>query len=308
MPPGASDAMHVVVTELRRIEVDDMRDARHVDAASHHVRGNQAADLARTKPLHHPVAIRSATCPRGCRPRARCVCTGGETAIRCVVSCGRTRSPAAGSSRASKRTQQFELAAVFHREIGLLDRLDGDIRGREIQGSPVRTCTVGPCRWIGGGTVALKSSVCRSAGHWRRIFSMSGRKPMSSMRSASSRTTISSSFSSSVRRLMWSSTRPGVPTITSAPRRSFSIWLANRLAAVDGHAVQSPAVREFDHFAAHLHGQFAGGNENQRPGRLAAMRFQHLDDGIANAAVLPVPVRACPIRSIPSMALGIMPA
>ena len=46
---------------------------------------------------------------------------------------------------------------------------------------------------IGGGTVALRSSVCRSFGQRRRIFSISGRKPISSMRSASSRTTTSSS-------------------------------------------------------------------------------------------------------------------
>ena len=41
---------------------------------------------------------------------------------------------------------------------------------------------------IGGGIVALKNSVCRRVGRWRRTRRMSGRKPMSSMRSASSST------------------------------------------------------------------------------------------------------------------------
>ena len=41
---------------------------------------------------------------------------------------------------------------------------------------------------IGGGIVALKNSVCRRGGRWRRTRRMSGRKPMSSMRSASSST------------------------------------------------------------------------------------------------------------------------
>ena len=41
---------------------------------------------------------------------------------------------------------------------------------------------------IGGGIVALKNSVCRCGGRCRRTRRMSGRKPMSSMRSASSST------------------------------------------------------------------------------------------------------------------------
>ena len=45
-------------------------------------------------------------------------------------------------------------------------------------------------RLVHGATVALSSIVCRSLGQRRRIFSMSGRKPMSSIRSASSSTTI----------------------------------------------------------------------------------------------------------------------
>ena len=68
---------------------------------------------------------------------------------------------------------------------------------------------------------------------------MSGRKPMSSMRSASSSTTIFRLSSLSVPRPKWSSTRPGVPTTTSAPRSSFSICAADRLAAVEGHAVHA---------------------------------------------------------------------
>ena len=36
---------------------------------------------------------------------------------------------------------------------------------------------------------------------------------------------------------MWSSTRPGVPTTTSAPRLQILDLLADRLAAVDGHDV-----------------------------------------------------------------------
>jgi hypothetical protein len=45
---------------------------------------------------------------------------------------------------------------------------------------------------ISRGMVALKNSVCRFAGSCRSTRRMSGRKPMSSMRSASSSTSTSS--------------------------------------------------------------------------------------------------------------------
>ena len=80
-------------------------------------------------------------------------------------------------------------------------------------------------RSTGGGTVALSSSVCRDAGQFRRIRSMSGRKPMSSMRSASSSTT---TFKSAQRQ------RAAAHVVEHSTRRaddesrsalSFSIWL-----------------------------------------------------------------------------------
>ena len=53
---------------------------------------------------------------------------------------------------------------------------------------------------------------------------MSGRKPMSSMRSASSSTTIWIDRRSSEPRPMWSRMRPGVPMTMSAPFCSLAIW------------------------------------------------------------------------------------
>ena len=46
--------------------------------------------------------------------------------------------------------------------------------------------------FVRGGMVALKKSVCLGVGTWRRMRLMSGRKPMSNMRSASSSTRYSS--------------------------------------------------------------------------------------------------------------------
>ena len=59
--------------------------------------------------------------------------------------------------------------------------------------------------------VAEKRAVCRFLGVWERILSISGRKPMSSISSASSNTTVRRVSNRRVPRLRWSSTRPGVP-------------------------------------------------------------------------------------------------
>ena len=119
-----------------------------------------------------------------------------------------------------QREQQRRLELLRHR----IDRLR-DAR------PPAPTCrsrliVTGLCSisrasaTIGGGMVALKNSVCRFAGRWRRMRRMSGRKPMSSMRSASSSTRYSRPVELRVR--LRGSDRaggPGVATMTSTPLR-----------------------------------------------------------------------------------------
>ena len=79
-------------------------------------------------------------------------------------------------------------------------------------------------RVISGGMVAEKNRVCFFAGVSLKMRSMSGMKPMSSIRSASSTTMIWTPVSSSLPRSKWSSSRPGVAIRTSTPRSSFSSW------------------------------------------------------------------------------------
>ena len=98
----------------------------------------------------------------------------------------------------------------------------------------VTVTSTGSCRilaasWaMSGGIVAEKKSVCRRAGSSGRMRRMSWMKPMSSMRSASSRTkkrTLSSEIWPCPTR---SSRRPGVATSRSTPRCSTSTcgrWL-----------------------------------------------------------------------------------
>ena len=66
---------------------------------------------------------------------------------------------------------------------------------------------------IGPGIVAENNNVWRSAGTCSKIELISSMKPMFNISSASSSTSVCTSLSFSVRRLIWSIIRPGVPTI-----------------------------------------------------------------------------------------------
>ena len=55
---GAAHAVNVVVTVLRDVVVDDVRDAADVDPSADDVGGDQHADFATAERLHHFVAVR----------------------------------------------------------------------------------------------------------------------------------------------------------------------------------------------------------------------------------------------------------
>ena len=93
-------------------------------------------------------------------------------------------------------------------------------------------------RSTGGATVALSSSVCRSVGQRRRIFSISGRKPMSSIRSASSSTTIRMDRKSSASAADEVDHAAGRADDDVGPALELGDLSADRFAAVDGHAAE----------------------------------------------------------------------
>ena len=108
---------------------------------------------------------------------------------------------------------------------------------------------------------------------------MSGRKPMSSIRSASSSTAMRISSRRRVPPAMWSRIRPGVPTITSAPRRRSCGLLAQGLAAVEGDDARVSARGQLDAFVADLDGQLAGRGQDQGLGmRRLVAGVQPLED------------------------------
>ena len=94
---------------------------------------------------------------------------------------------------------------------------------------------------IGSGIVAENSIDCRVSGICRRIRSMSGRKPRSSISSASSSTRKRQSESTIERREIRSRTRPTVPTTTWPPARSCACW--ERMGAPPNTATTSMPLR-----------------------------------------------------------------
>ena len=158
-----------------------------------------------------------------------------------------------------------------------------------------------------GGIVAEKSTVWRGSGAASRIASMSSAKPMSSISSASSSTTVIDAAEPQ---------RAAPDVVERAARRRHddvdaalerAQLRADRLAAVDrqdAHAEPAPVLVDR---LGDLHRQLARRHEHERGGvaHRCARRSSRWRIGSANAAVLPVPVAACPSRSRPSSSGGI---
>ena len=135
---------------------------------------------------------------------------------------------------------------------------------------------------------------------------------MSSIRSASSRTRISTwpRFAT-----FWptrSSSRPGVATRISTPLRSALIWGSIGIAAVDDRRAQRHGAAVGGDAVVHLHRELAGRDEDQRrgpdggPARSSCWRARAAGrgSGRTKAAVLPVPVWAAARTSRPSRTSG----
>ena len=117
-------------------------------------------------------------------------------------------------SISARSTSRFSLSAVSLRRgvclhHALVDRLGGRWPGGRPRRGPGCAGRSWVIRVISGAIVAEKNSVWRVNGTSLKMRSMSGMKPMSSMRSASSTTMICTPVSISLPRSKWSSRRPG---------------------------------------------------------------------------------------------------
>ena len=152
-----------------------------------------------------------------------------------------------------------------------------------------------------------RTSACGgSAGAAARMNSRSSRKPRSSISSASSSTTARSAEMSSEPRVMWSRSRPGVPTTMLRALFERAALLAHVHAADAGSDARAGLLVEPFEFAPHLERQFAGRRDDERAGRARRRRSRSAPPSrvgamaMPKATVLPEPVCAETSRSAPS--------
>jgi hypothetical protein len=154
-------------------------------------------------------------------------------------------------------------------------------------------------RTICSGMVAEKSRVCLPAGVSPRMVCMSSMKPMLSISSASSRTTVDTSERTRVFLRMWSSTRPGVPTTTSIPFFRLFICLSMDCPPYMGTETMPVfAPIWFISWATWMASSRVG-TSTRAQGLLLLPLASFSTMGIPKAAVLPVPVWATPMMSLP---------
>ncbi len=165
-----------------------------------------------------------------------------------------------------------------------------------------RNCLVS--RVISGGMVAEKNRVCFLTGVSLKMRSRSGMKPMSSMRSASSTTSICTPVISSLPRSKWSSRRPGVAIRTSTPRSSFSSWSEKETPPIKSAQESFWPLAYFSKDAETWSASSRVGSMTRARGMRALERpaFSRSIIGRVKAAVLPVPVWAMPSTSRPCRA------
>ncbi len=163
------------------------------------------ARVLRHVPVQHRcahVVLGGRACGRACRRR---------------TSCGRRRARARARARAARRAVDLVLGGDGHELVSDRRRATFSTCAPVVNRAAL-TVYVRASAATGPSSVAEKRSVCRFCGISLTIRSTCGWKPMSSMRSASSRTSTRTSRSETSLRSIRSLSRPGVATRTSAPR------------------------------------------------------------------------------------------
>ncbi len=123
--------MDVVFHVVGQVVVENVRDSQHVDAAADHVGSDQVLHLAVAERLHDPLAQRL----RQVAVHDRHALTNGlelaEQFIRAAL--GLAEDDALPRLLAVEHArQQVELLVLIHRDVGLADFLDGQLRRREV--------------------------------------------------------------------------------------------------------------------------------------------------------------------------------
>ena len=219
---GAADAVHVVLGRMRHVEVDHLRQPLDVQPARGDVGGDQHRGLARLEVLERRLALGlrlvavdrvgvDVVAAQLVREAVRADARAGEDQH---LLAGRASGSGTRAVRASSRARPRCSTCVTSSAAAL--------RAATCTSAGSRSSVLIRLR-ISSGKVAENSRFCRCTGRSAMMRLMSGRNPMSSMRSASSSTRIETWLNMTVLFCTWSSRRPGVATRTSTPLRSCSI-------------------------------------------------------------------------------------
>ena len=149
------------------------------------------------------------------------------------------------------------------------------------------------------GSVAEKHMVWRFTGNTPTMRRMEGRKPMSSIRSASSRTRIEVPRKSTSLRSRKSSKRPGVATIKRAPLRIAASCCRSGNPPTTWAAGASLLPRNASYCAATCIASSRVGTKTKAVIAGICDLSKCSNTGIRNASVLPVPVWAVAKTSLP---------
>ncbi|GBD42436.1 hypothetical protein HRbin39_01829 [bacterium HR39] len=185
---------------------------------------------------------------------------------------------------------------------------DSALRAGGVTATSTGSCTkVSTSRRTSGGMVAENSRVWRRRTSRRMILSTSGMKPMSSMRSASSITRISTPLSRILPRSNQSSRRPGVAITTSTSPRS-RIFSCSPMPTppMSSTMCSGRYLANSSKLRAVWVASSRVGERISARGMRARLRppASFCSTGSRKAAVLPVPVWAMPTRLRPASTSG----
>ena len=308
--PGAPDAMEVHLRRRRHVVVDDVRDVLDVEAASRDVGGDQQVRLLRPEQTHHAIALllhHAAVQPLG------------PMAVRVA--------------RFDQRLDLEPRAAEDERGDGILHVEDPLERRRLLRAADdvgdlpharhlARRLLLARNRDARGILQMPPGNRQNARGHRRREERGLPRR----RRRLENRVEIfgESHVEHLVRFVEHEHVKPvelqrAAPDVIerAARRRDDHLRAAleladlpvHRCAAVDRQHRQPDTLRVLVHRLGHLHRQLTSRHENQPCGLradCASPALMRCSIGSAKAAVLPVPVAACPSRSLPSSSSGIV--
>jgi hypothetical protein len=190
-----------ILRDLRKIEIHHMRDPFHVNSASRDIGGYQDAIVSLLEPTQSEVALVLAAVAMDCRS----FYASAQKLFRQPVDA------ALGAGEYQERTRLVAQRCRSTFSMGLV------VEPTAMR-TAFRTCVSTRCL-TELSMVAEKNMVWRSEGMAAIILVMVGKKPMSSIRSASSRTSMRALPRSMSRRLRKSYSLPGVAISTCAPLR-----------------------------------------------------------------------------------------